>query len=81
MARLAGRFPHTLTLVLEPERDPEDPGASYAQRLGGRGDQQIAEDFVAHVRGGSGPSEEERGVLRAAFDDVRVDDTVNEVSR
>ncbi|NEA15477.1 exonuclease SbcCD subunit D [Streptomyces halstedii] len=81
MARLAGRFPHTLTLVLEPERDPEDPRASYAQRLGGRGDQQIAEDFVAHVRGGSGPSEAERGVLRAAFDDVRVDDTVNEVSR
>ncbi|MFJ3141781.1 exonuclease SbcCD subunit D [Streptomyces halstedii] len=81
MARLAGRFPHILTLVLEPERDPEDPRASYAQRLGGRGDQQIAEDFVAHVRGGSGPSEAERGVLRAAFDDVRVDDTVNEVSR
>lgn len=81
MARLARRFPHVLSLVLDPERAPEDPLASYAQRLKGRDDQQIAEDFVAHVRGGSGPDERERTVLRAAFDDVRVDDSVHEVSR
>ncbi|GGY87120.1 exonuclease SbcCD subunit D [Streptomyces nitrosporeus] len=81
MARLTARFPHTLALVLEPERSPEDPLASYAQRLGGRDDQQIAEDFVAHVRGGSGPSEQERTVLRSALDDVRVNDSVNEVPR
>ncbi|MEU5659803.1 exonuclease SbcCD subunit D [Streptomyces sp. NPDC047737] len=81
MARLLERFPHTLSLVFEPERAPEDPAASYAQRLKGRDDHQIAEDFVAHVRGGSGPSAQERAVLRAAFDDVRVDDAVDEVSR
>ncbi|MFF1464458.1 exonuclease SbcCD subunit D [Streptomyces sp. NPDC058330] len=81
MARLTERFPHVLALVLDPERAPEDPQASYAQRLDGRDDHQIAEDFVAHVRGGSGASEQERTVLRAAFDDVRVNDTVNEVSR
>ncbi|WP_326696360.1 exonuclease SbcCD subunit D [Streptomyces sp. NBC_01754] len=81
MARLTERFPHTLGLVLEPERAAEDPHASYAQRLGGRDDHQIAEDFVSHVRGGSGPSEQERTVLRAAFDDVRVHDAVNEVPR
>jgi len=81
MARLSARFPHTLSLVFDPERPPEDPLASYAQRLKGRDDHQIAEDFVAHVRGGSGPSDPERTVLRAAFDDVRVDETVREVSR
>ncbi|MEV6311848.1 exonuclease SbcCD subunit D [Streptomyces sp. NPDC051840] len=81
MARLLERFPHTLSLVFEPDRAPEDPLASYAQRLEGRDDHQVAEDFVAHVRGGSGPSERERKVLRAAFDDVRVADTVGEVSR
>lgn len=81
MARLTARFPHTLSLVFDPERPPEDPLASYAQRLQGRDDHQIAEDFVAHVRGGSGPSDPERTVLRAAFDDVRVDDSVREVSR
>ncbi|MGW0550193.1 exonuclease SbcCD subunit D [Streptomyces altiplanensis] len=73
MARLSARFPHTVSLVFDPERAPEDPLASYAQRLKGRNDQQIAEDFVAHVRGGSGPDDRERTVLQSVFDDVRVD--------
>lgn len=81
MARLLERFPHTLSLVLEPDRAPDDPLRSYAQRLKGRDDQQIAEDFVAHVRGGSGTDDLERKVLRGAFDHVRVDDTVREVNR
>ncbi len=81
MARLCARFPHTISLVFDPERAPEAPLASYAQRLKGRDDQQIAEDFVAHVRGGSGPDERERTVLSGAFDDVRVDDTTREVAR
>ncbi|MFD5783817.1 exonuclease SbcCD subunit D [Streptomyces sp. NPDC126933] len=80
MARLAERFPYTLSLVFDPERAGDDPIASYAQRLAGRTDQQIAEDFVAHVRGGAGPDERERTVLRGAFDDVRVDATVREVN-
>ncbi|MGN5630570.1 exonuclease SbcCD subunit D [Streptomyces sp. AC154] len=81
MARLVERFPHTLALAFEPERDPEDPRTSYAERLRGRDDQSIAEDFVAHVRGGSGIDESERTVLRGAFDHVRVDDSVREVNR
>ncbi|WP_371679806.1 exonuclease SbcCD subunit D [Streptomyces sp. NBC_01276] len=72
MARLATRFPHTLSLAFDPEGREEDGGASYAQRLKGRSDQEIAEDFVAHVRGGGGADEAERTVLRAAFDEVRV---------
>lgn len=81
MARLAERFPYTLSLVFEPERSDKEEILSYAQRLKGRDDQQIAEDFVAHVRGGSGPDGLERTVLRGAFDDVRVDDGVREVAR
>ncbi|MFI2352163.1 exonuclease SbcCD subunit D [Streptomyces sp. NPDC019443] len=80
MARLTERFPHTLSLVFEPERTGDDAVASYAQRLKGRDDHQIAEDFVAHVRGGSGPDDLERTVLRGAFDDVRVDEGVREVA-
>ncbi|MEW1792420.1 MULTISPECIES: exonuclease SbcCD subunit D [Streptomyces] len=80
MARLAERFPHTLSLVFDPERGDEDTVASYAQRLQGRSDQEIAEDFVAHVRGGAGPDERERSVLRGAFDHVRVDTAVREVT-
>jgi exonuclease SbcD len=80
MARLTRRFPHILSLVFEPDRAPQDTSASYAQRLRGRSDQQIAEDFVAHVRGGKGPDDGERTVLRAAFEDVRVDAGVREVA-
>ncbi|MFH8983557.1 exonuclease SbcCD subunit D [Streptomyces varsoviensis] len=71
MARLAKRFPHVLSLVFEPDRAPEDPLASYARRLRGRSDQQIAEDFVAHVRAGRGPDPVERAVLTDALDAVR----------
>ncbi|WP_432094484.1 exonuclease SbcCD subunit D [Streptomyces sp. bgisy100] len=71
MARLAERFPHVLNLAFDPERDAEDPLASYAERLKGRTDRQIAEDFVAHVRGGTGPDAGERAVLGGALDDVR----------
>ncbi|MFE5120153.1 exonuclease SbcCD subunit D [Streptomyces sp. NPDC056669] len=71
MSRLARRFPHVLTLVFDPERPPEDPLASYAQRLRGRSDRQIAEDFVAHVRGGRGPDEAERALLGDALEAVR----------
>ncbi|WLQ44471.1 exonuclease SbcCD subunit D [Streptomyces laculatispora] len=81
MARLVERFPHTLSLAFEPERAPDDPQTSYAERLRGRDDQSIAEDFVAHVRGGYGTDEPERTVLRGAFDHVRVDDGVREVNR
>ncbi|MFJ7963071.1 exonuclease SbcCD subunit D [Streptomyces sp. NPDC096324] len=74
MARLAERFPHTLSLVFDPERSPQTPGVSYARRIAGRSEEQIAEDFVAHVRG-VGPDAREQVVLRDAFDAVRADET------
>ncbi len=80
MARLAERFPHTLALVFDPDRPPDDPDVSYARRLAGRDDQQIAEDFVTHVRG-AGPDVHERTVLRDAFDAVRADEAAREVAR
>ncbi|MEU6575733.1 exonuclease SbcCD subunit D [Streptomyces sp. NPDC046805] len=80
MARLAERFPHALSLAFAPERAPDDPDVSYAERLAGRSDQQIAQDFVAHVRG-AWPDEHEQAVLREAFDAVRADDAEREVAR
>ncbi|MFD3806556.1 exonuclease SbcCD subunit D [Streptomyces sp. NPDC058619] len=85
MARLATRFPHTLSLGFDPEGREEEPGVSYAQRLKGRSDQEIAEDFVAHVRGGGrggGRADDaERAVLQGAFDAVRVEDGLRETHR
>lgn len=80
MARLARRFPHLLHLVFDPEERPERSLASYAQRLRGRSDQQIAEDFVEHVRAGRGADEAERALLRSAIDDVRLDEAEHEVA-
>ncbi|MFE5185794.1 exonuclease SbcCD subunit D [Streptomyces sp. NPDC056628] len=80
MARLSDRFPHTLSLAFDPERTPGEPAVSYARRLAGRGDQEIAEDFVTHVRG-TGPDPQEQAVLRDAFDAVRADEAVREVAR
>ncbi|WP_427923896.1 exonuclease SbcCD subunit D [Streptomyces sp. cg40] len=79
MARLTERFPHTLSLVFDPERSPDDPDVSYARRLAGRSDQEIADDFVAHVRG-AGPDDAEQTVLQEAFDAVRADAVVREVT-
>jgi exonuclease SbcD len=72
MTALAKRFPHILSLAFEPETGDAELTDSYAQRLRGRTDGQIAEDFVAHVRGQEAdPSEQ--AVLREAFDAVRAD--------
>ncbi len=80
MAQLAERFEHILSLVFAPERAPGEPQVSYAQRLKDRSDEEIAEDFVAHVRG-AGPDPAEQAVLQGAFDAVRVDDQLREVAR
>ncbi|NKI44921.1 exonuclease SbcCD subunit D [Streptomyces physcomitrii] len=80
MARLLARFPHTLTLVFAPERTEGAPEISYARRLRDRSDQQIAEDFVAHVRG-SAADAAEAAVLRQAIDEVRAADAAREVVR
>ncbi|GAA2135198.1 exonuclease SbcCD subunit D [Streptomyces synnematoformans] len=84
MARLAERFPHVVSLVFAPE--PADGAAagteaSYADRLRGRDDREIAEDFVAHVRPGSAVTADERAVLHAAFDAVRAADARAETAR
>ncbi|MGH4035049.1 exonuclease SbcCD subunit D [Actinomycetota bacterium Odt1-20B] len=80
MARLTERFPHCLSLLFEPQRAPDDPDVSYARRLQGRDDREIAEDFVTHVRG-TGPDAREQAVLQGAFDAVRADGTLREVAR
>ncbi|NSC20389.1 exonuclease SbcCD subunit D [Streptomyces albus subsp. chlorinus] len=71
MARLQRRFPHTVSLVFEPEREEADDARSYAVRLRNRTDQQIAEDFVGHVRPGRAAAPEEREMLGQALEAVR----------
>ncbi len=78
MARLAERFPHILHLTFEPEGSETATVGGYAQRMRGRSEQQIAEDFVAHVRAGREADPAEQRLLHEAFDSVRTAETVGE---
>lgn len=75
MARLEKRFPHTVSLVFAPEREEAEDARSYAVRLKGRTERQIAEDFVGHVRPGRAAAPEERRMLGRALEAVRVAET------
>jgi exonuclease SbcD len=70
MERLRGRFPHTLMLAFEPE-GAATPLRDYSARVRGRSDLDVCCDFVRHVRGGRGPSEQERELLQQALEAVR----------
>ncbi|MFB7471883.1 exonuclease SbcCD subunit D [Kitasatospora sp. NPDC056184] len=71
MERLRRRFPHTLQLLFEPEETTAAASASYAARVGGRTDLEIAEGFLRHVRPGAAPDAEELDWLREGFERVR----------
>jgi DNA repair protein SbcD/Mre11 len=80
MARLSERFPHIVSLVFDPEpvADAAPAPASYARRLRGRSDQEIAEDFVGHVRTGREADSRERRMLGEALAAARAEENAAE---
>nr|WP_206322440.1 exonuclease SbcCD subunit D [Streptomyces sp. HNM0575] len=75
MARLSERFPHIVSLVFDPEPTEQTQApASYARRLKGRSDQEIAEDFVGHVRTGRVADSRERRMLGDALEAARAEE-------
>jgi exonuclease SbcD len=74
MARLRTRFPNTLVLVFEPEA-AAGAEPSYAARLRGRSDLDVAADFITHVR--SAPGDDETALLADAFASVRADEVAS----
>jgi exonuclease SbcD len=75
MRQLRGRFPHCVHLEWAGAAAPAD-GRSYQERLRGRADLDVAEEFVRHVRGtAAGPAEREllRRALAAAVRDENED--------
>lgn len=73
MRRLQTRFPHCVHLEWTGGAAAED-GRSYTERLRGRSDTEVAEEFVTHVRGvGASPAEREllgRALSAADRDEV-----------
>jgi exonuclease SbcD len=71
MDRLRRRFPHTLVLQFDPQGVPV-PVRSYTQRMAVPSELEVCCDFLAHVRGGRGPTEVERAELADAFEATRL---------
>jgi DNA repair protein SbcD/Mre11 len=69
MERLRSRFPHVLVLGFAPVGARTEADRSYAERVRGRTDQEIATDFVEHVRGDVEPAE--ANLLGEALEHVR----------
>ncbi len=72
MERLRQRFPHVLVLGFAPD-DAPDGSTSYAARVRGRTDVELATDFVSHVRSPAEPAE--TALLVAGFEGVRLAET------
>jgi exonuclease SbcD len=70
MERLRARFPHTLVLVFEPAGAATTESLTYAARVSGQSDIDIAIGFVDHVRRRPA-SDDERSLLEDAFSAVR----------
>lgn len=71
MERLRARFPHTLDLRFAPTGEVTTMSA-YAASLTERSDLAVCCDFLAHVRGGHAPDDEERAVLEEAVEGARL---------
>jgi exonuclease SbcD len=66
MRQLQTRFPHCVHLEWTGGAQGAD-GRSYRERLRGRGDLEVAGEFVTHVRGGVGATAAERELLGRAL--------------
>jgi exonuclease SbcD len=72
MDRLKTRFPHVLDLGFDPQGAVVQ-ASSYAARVAARSDVDVCCDFLTHVRGGVGASDDERALLLEAVDGARLE--------
>ena len=71
MEKIRRRFPHTLSLLFDPQGAPV-PVSSYAARLAQKSDVDVCCDFLSHVRSGQAAEPAEREVLTEAVEAVRL---------
>ncbi len=70
MRRLQTRYPHAVTLTHRPATRRDAGDATYAERVEGRSDAEVVDEFLAFVRNGQGPTEAERALLHSALDSL-----------
>ncbi len=71
MDQVRRRFPHTLELRFDPQ-GASVPLRPYAARVATAGDVEVCCDFLSHVRGGRGATDDERALLAEAVEASRV---------
>ncbi|WP_443737640.1 exonuclease SbcCD subunit D [Streptomyces kronopolitis] len=79
MARLRRRFPHTASLKHKPAFIPSQATntPTYSQRIRGRGDLDIAGDFISSMRG-TDPTPDEHALLQQAVEASRLNEQQKE---
>jgi exonuclease SbcD len=79
MARLRRRFPHTANLKHKPALIPAQATntPTYSQRIRGRGDLDIAGDFISSMRG-TDPTPDEHALLQQAVEASRLNEQQKE---
>lgn len=63
MRRCQTKYPHAVTLSHKPANNAATTEATYAERVAGKSDLEIIDEFLAFVRNGSGPSDIEREMV------------------
>jgi exonuclease SbcD len=63
MQRIRARFPYCADVLHEPSESATDSASTYAERVKGKTDPQVAESFLIDVRNGDGPSKTEQKIL------------------
>ncbi|ROR96037.1 exodeoxyribonuclease I subunit D [Salana multivorans] len=67
MRSLRERYPYAVTLAHRPTHASRPEARSYAERVRGRSETELVEEFLVFVRGGAGSSAAEREVLAEAI--------------
>jgi exonuclease SbcD len=67
MRALQGRFPHAVTLTHRPSTRHDHGDTTYAERVEGRSDLEIVDEFLGYVRNGAALSAPERALVTDAL--------------
>ncbi|QPZ37939.1 exonuclease SbcCD subunit D [Paramicrobacterium chengjingii] len=71
MRKLQRRFPHCATMVHEPSVVADHGTRTYAQRVQGKSDVDVIDEFLTYVRNGQGATAAESEIIREAVAEVR----------
>ncbi|WP_062135071.1 exonuclease SbcCD subunit D [Demequina aestuarii] len=70
MRTLQSRYPHAVTLAHRPATRHDAGPRQYAERVEGKSDAEVIEEFLTYVRNGAGPTEAEQALLNDALDAI-----------